>query len=181
MLKVLLWVVSNDSRYIQDAVTVLKVQHGGIEIIDNKIDNIDWAGVDVLLVVGAKEIGMSKVTQAARQLKFPEEKLLGDWIVCIPGFTLEKYRQLQQSRLSIFSVNCFGGILSNTLGLPFRSPFVNLYLSNKDFLKFLNEPHTYLKESLVYHEKKNKQYVHSRIPRCKTRRYFIKHDALQNF
>ena len=75
---------------------------------------------------------------------------MGDWIACIPGFTLQKYRQLQRSQLSIFSVNCFGGIISNLLGLPFRTPFVNLFLPNKDFIKFLKFPHVYLKEPPIY-------------------------------
>ena len=87
---------------------------------------------------------MSEVTKVARQLNLPEKKLLGDWIVCIPGFTLEKYRRLQRSRLSIFSVNCFGGCISHMLGLPFRSPFVNLFLHGEDFLKFLRAPKFYL-------------------------------------
>ncbi len=87
---------------------------------------------------------MSRITQAARQLRLPEDKLLGDWIACIPGFTLDKYRKLQRSRLSIFSKNCFGGCISKMLGLPFRSPFVNLFLSEDDFLKFLRAPHIYL-------------------------------------
>lgn len=69
---------------------------------------------------------MSSVTKDAKQLKFSIEKLLGDWIVCIPGFMLEKYRELQRSRLSIISKNCFGGLISHTLGLPFLSPFINM-------------------------------------------------------
>lgn len=97
---------------------------------------------------------MSKVTQTALKLKLPEEKLLGDWIVCIPGFTLDKYRRLQRSRLSIISINCFGGFISNQLALPFLSPFVNLHIGNEDFIKFLREPHTYLEKPLVYKEYK---------------------------
>ena len=87
---------------------------------------------------------MNKVTQDARRLNLPEEKLLGDWIVTIPGFTLEKYRKLQRSRLSIFSMNCFGGVISNLFGLPFRSPFVNLFLTEQDYMKFLRAPHLYI-------------------------------------
>lgn len=103
-----------------------------------------------ILVIGAKQIGMSKITQDARQFGLLEEKLLGDWIVCIPGFTLEKYRSLQRSHLSIFSRSCFGGLISNTLGLPFRSPFVNIALSNQDFLEFLRAPREYLKKGLGF-------------------------------
>ena len=96
---------------------------------------------------------MSKITQVARQLKLPEEKLLGDWIVCIPGFTLEKYRHLQRSRLSIFSRNCFGAILYNTLGLPFNSPFKDLLMEEQDFLKFLRQPRLYIEEELEFKER----------------------------
>ena len=107
---------------------------------------------DILLVVGARQIGMSKITQAARQLNLPEEKLLGDWIVCIPGFTLEKYRKLQRSRLSIFAQYCFGGLISNILGLPFRSPFVNLALDDQEFIKFLRAPRICMEEQFYFKE-----------------------------
>lgn len=103
-----------------------------------------------ILVVGAKKIGMSTVTQNARRLNLPEEKLLGDWIVTIPGFTLEKYRKLQRSRLSIFSAHCFGGCMSKMLGLPFRSPLGTNGVESYGFIRFLREPHHYLEEKLIY-------------------------------
>ena len=149
MLKVMLWVVSKDNGFVDNALKILERQHNGLEVVGmvagEGIAEVDEE-YDVLLVVGAKQIGMSKITQAAKQLRLPEEKLLGDWIVCIPGFTLDKYRRLQRSRLSIFSQNCFGGCISKMLGLPFRSPFVNLFLSAQDFVKFLRAPHIYLEE-----------------------------------
>ena len=95
---------------------------------------------------------MSKVTKDAARLNLPEEKLLGDWIVCIPGFTLDKYHRLQESELSIFTMNCFGGLLSHTLGLPFRSPFVNMFFREQDYLRFLHEPRIYIKEQLTFKE-----------------------------
>jgi len=103
-----------------------------------------------LLVVGAKQIGMSKITQAAKQLRLPEEKLLGDWIACIPGFALKKYRQLQRSRLSIFAMNCFGGLISNTLGLRFMSPFVNMFFNEQEYIRFLRAPRVYMEEKLIF-------------------------------
>ncbi|MBR0059896.1 MAG: DUF1919 domain-containing protein, partial [Selenomonadaceae bacterium] len=95
---------------------------------------------------------MSQVVKAARRLNLPEEKLLGDWIVCIPGFTLDKYRRLQRSRLSIFAMSCFGGLLSNLLGLPFRSPFINLYLKEREYIKFLRAPRIYMEEQFYFKE-----------------------------
>lgn len=105
-----------------------------------------------MLVVGAIQIGMSEIVKAAKQLNLPEEKLLGDWIVCIPGFKLNKYRQLQRSRLSIFSMNCFGGLISHTLGLPFRTPIINMYLKDKDYIRFLRASRVYMEEQLTLKE-----------------------------
>ena len=158
MLKILPWFVSTDTKFFKDAMKILERQQNGLELVGSaageEIIAIDEKIFDVLLVVGAKEIGMSKITQIVRQLKLPEEKLLGDWIVTIPGFTLEKYRRLQRSRLSIFSMNCFGGFISHTLGLPFRSPFVNMFLDEQGFIKFLREPRAYMEKNLVFKEKR---------------------------
>lgn len=146
----------------------MEQQHNGVEIVGVTAEtettlvyegkNVTFiplaeinGGYDIILVVGAKKVGgMSKATQNAKRLNLPEEKLLGDWIVCIPGFTIEKYRLLQSSHLSIFASNCIGGFFSNALGLPFRSPFVNLWLSGNDFFKFLLEPHSYMEKFLTY-------------------------------
>ena len=95
-------------------------------------------------------IGMSKIAKVATALNLDVNKLLADWIVCIPGFTLEKYRRLQRSQLSIFAIDCFGGVLSNTMGLMFRSPFVNLFMSPKDYIRFLRSPRVYMEEKLIF-------------------------------
>jgi len=151
VLKIFLWFVSTDTSHLEGAIKILERQHNGLEIVgaaaSGEISDVDRRGnFDVLLFVGTRGLGTNKIVQAVRQLNLPEEKLLGDWIVFIPGFTLEKYRRLQRSRPSIFSMNCFGGMLSHVLGLPFRSPFVNLSLSEKDFLKFLQSPRAYLEQ-----------------------------------
>lgn len=170
-MKVLIWFVSNDGRFFNSAMTILARQNGGLGIVgctavapvqlqfgDKNVDFIPLDKVaaqdfDVLLVVGAKQVGMSDVVKAARRLKLSEDKLLGDWIVCIPGFALDKYRRLQRSRLSIFAMNCFGGLISNTLGLPFRSPIVNMFFHEYEYIRFLRAPRVYMEEKLIFKEK----------------------------
>ena len=96
---------------------------------------------------------MSEVVKFAKSIRLDVDKLLGDWIVCIPGFTLEKYRRLQKSQLSILSMNCFGGLLSHLLGLKTLSPFFNLRTdTEEDFLKFLKHPRIYIEEDLDFKE-----------------------------
>ena len=104
---------------------------------------------DILLVVGVKLFGMNQVLQKAAKLNLNEEKILGDRIVCIPGFELDKYRRLQRSHLSILSPECSGGIFSNCLGLKFNSPLVNLKFAGRDFMNFLKAPTDYMEKDLV--------------------------------
>ena len=170
--RIVIWIVSPDQRFIGNAVNILEMQFNGIDIVgvtaNVQISATDNHGralpfiplkelvgngrgqYDIILVAGARQVGMSEVTKFARAINLDTDKILGDWIVCIPGFTLQKYRQLQRSRLSIFSMNCFGGIISHTLGLPFLSPFVNLYLKEKDYLRFLSNPHFFINQKLVF-------------------------------
>lgn len=48
---------------------------------------------------------------------------------------------------SILCCNCTGGILSHNLGLPFRSPTVNLYMNAEDFIRFCENRDYYLQIS----------------------------------
>ena len=97
---------------------------------------------------------MSKITENAHKLNLPEEKLLGDWIVTFPGFNLEKYRKLQQSRLSVFAQNCFGNMFLKLMGLPFLSPLGQSGFSTENFIRFLCAPRDYMKETPTFREQK---------------------------
>ena len=153
MLKVLVWQVSKDTSFKDKAIKILEQQHNGIEIVGEAVNDdiakVEWGGgYKVLLVVGARW-KMSDVVNNAIQLNLPEEKMLGDWIVTIPGFKLEKYRKLQRSQLSIFAMNCFGGLISNMLALPFRSPTINMFFTYQEYLRLLRAPRVYMEENLV--------------------------------
>ena len=44
--------------------------------------------------------------------------------------------------------------MSHTLGLPFRSPLVNSFFKEREYLRFLRSPHLYLEEDLIFKEMK---------------------------
>ena len=56
--------------------------------------------------------------------------------------------RLQKSQLSIFSMNCCGGFFYHTHGMRFYSPFINMFVPEMDFLKFLQEPRRYMQGTL---------------------------------
>lgn len=57
--------------------------------------------------------------------------------------------RLINRQISIFSSNCIGGVIYHELGLEFLSPFINLYIEPKEFLKILKEPKKYMEYELV--------------------------------
>lgn len=57
--------------------------------------------------------------------------------------------RLRNRRPTIFANNCIGTVIYHDLGLPFLSPTINLTISHRDFMKFLNHLPEYL-ESDVY-------------------------------
>lgn len=90
---------------------------------------------DYILLTGYKASPVPLI-----QAGIDEDKILIDRAVCTPFFTIEKYKKLRRSQLSILSMNCFAGLLYNRFGLPFLSPTVNMFTTDKDFLKFLKNP-----------------------------------------
>lgn len=61
-------------------------------------------------------------------------------------------RRLKNRDFSLFASNCNGGCICHDLGLPFRSPFVNLYLTAPDFVRFLEAPKEYLSYPLEFQQ-----------------------------
>ncbi|MCR5249131.1 MAG: DUF1919 domain-containing protein [Lachnospiraceae bacterium] len=59
-------------------------------------------------------------------------------------FDFAQYVRLHQKQMSIIAINCWGGITSHYLHLKFRSPFVNLFLSEEDYLELLGDLQGYL-------------------------------------
>lgn len=49
----------------------------------------------------------------------------------------EAAASFKKQELTVISQNCIGGVFTHDLGLPFRSPTVNLYLPAADYIKFV--------------------------------------------
>lgn len=74
-----------------------------------------------------------------------------------------KLNQKQRQKLhntipSVLASNCTGAFMLHDLGLQFRSPFVNLYLSPSDFIAYLNDISHYQAQPLQFVENSGKPY-----------------------
>lgn len=72
-------------------------------------------------------------------------------------------RRLKNKTFSLFSSNCNGCCICHDLGLQFRSPFVNLYLSAEDYMRFLRQPKRYLSVPLDFSEESDVGYPVGRL------------------
>lgn len=58
--------------------------------------------------------------------------------------------RLKNRNFSLIASNCIGGTILHDLNLPFNSPFINLWLEPKDFLKYCERMNHYLDSSLRF-------------------------------
>ncbi len=58
--------------------------------------------------------------------------------------------KLNNQDISIFCNNCVGAVMAHDLGLQFKSPFVNLWLYPKDYIKFCENINHYINCSLIF-------------------------------
>ena len=57
---------------------------------------------------------------------------------------------LKNHGMSVISANCVGAFILHDLNEPFNSPFVNLYLSPKDFIRYLQNMEFYHQQPLEF-------------------------------
>lgn len=64
-------------------------------------------------------------------------KLVSYRVLQVPHLDFSSYIELKESRISIISNNCWGGVIYRTLGMECLSPFKNLSLEEEDYLRLL--------------------------------------------
>ena len=168
-MKVIIWFQSPHFQLLSFALGVLNRRYGSINVLgltnvppstnlkDNKTlgvvlnkNELATLEYDIIIVSGQDSV-LKPVIDEAQTLGLDIDKIVLDRTVCIPGFSLEKYKKLQRSRLSILSMNCWGGFICHSFGLPFLSPTVNLYISELDFLRLLYDPKMYFEKELRFY------------------------------
>lgn len=163
--------------YLKPALNILARLYGGVNVLGliapqgitfNGVKNIskeDLKNIDYdLILVTGQNTSLVPILKDAETLGIDENKIVLDRTVCIPLFTLEKYTKLRRSKLSILSMNCFGGFTYHRFGLKFNSPTINMFTLEEDFLKFLQDPIDIVKKQLIYQRDGFEKNLHINYP-----------------
>ena len=165
------------------------LKFNGIRTVDR--NDLKFMPFDMILVTG-RDVDMLRsgrqslfvsVLKEAAELGIDTDKIVLDRVVCVPNFTLEKYKKLRRSALSILSVNCMGGLFYHRFGLPFLSPTINMFTSDEGFLKFLKDPIQNVKAELKLLRKEFNAELNINYPVFKIgeSEWYMNHYADENF
>lgn len=114
-----------------------------------KFDSEDY----IILAVGCG--WQDAMRLVARYVK--KDRIIRSKVFLMPGFDFDEYIKLKDSRCSILSNFCIGGIVSDQLGLEFLSPTVNMVCLGDHFIRFVNDYKKYLSEDMKVY--KNEAYI----------------------
>lgn len=120
----------------------------GIKIYNREeLLDIDY---DVIIAMVSYK-NYSDVCLEAENTGLDSDRIIPVQVFKCDGFSIERYLDLRDSRISIFSNNCWGGYTYHYFGLKFLSPTINLSIGPEDkYLDMLFSLDEYMKEELIY-------------------------------
>lgn len=113
----------------------------GWRIIDKR--NLSEISFDYIVVMNQTAFA-DVVNDAMMYAHVERDCIIPFRVLEIPNLNFEAYIRLKNSRLSIISNNCWGGIVYRTLGLECLSPFKNLAVWDEDYIKLLKRLKYYM-------------------------------------
>ncbi len=163
-MNIILWIQSTDSPFIIPALNILAQNYGKInflgavyntlppltplkigDVLIPTLNKFDLMSIDYdLIIIGGQGNENFSIFEEAENFKINSYKLVQDRIICMSGFTIERYRKLCHSKLSIFSMNNFGNLIQLSLNFPFVVSNMNFSVTDEEFLKFLHAPQNYI-------------------------------------
>ena len=116
------------------------------------------------VIIMATDSTYDAIHKEAIEIGFVENDLIPIKVVGLAGFDIAKYERLKCVTPTIFASNCWGGITYNTLGLKFNSPFINMFIEEEDYIKFLKKPKYYINCQLQYYESRYNKDINIEYP-----------------
>lgn len=128
-------------------------------------DNIKKVNFDVVIIMAQGKL-FHEIRKEAVELGIAENKIISYKIFTMPNADIKKYIKIVNDKVTIFANNCWGAVVYNRLGLQFKSPFINMFEHDKDYIKFLQNPYKYMKVPLVLKENRFSSELKYSYPVC---------------
>ncbi len=111
-----------------------------------KVLGMQW---DYLLIGGQKE-NFSQIKQLLVSVGVDKNKIFSLEIFSLPLFDFERYVQVMEKRITIISNHCWGGYTYHSLKQEFLSPFINMFVTQEDYIFLLEHFDEYIEEDIIY-------------------------------
>jgi len=98
---------------------------------------------DFIIIMAENEI-RNEIAKEAKELGIEEWRIISCKVFELYEFDMDKYLKIKKCPPTILANNCWGGLTYKRLNLKFMSPLINVYESERDYLKFLKELERYL-------------------------------------
>lgn len=163
MYKVIIWGLGNEYEHL---INIIKYQEsqGSISVVGVTDRNEFYESLDGYRFVSVKDIKVNEIdyiivtseqyfdeiADIAQDIGFSKDKLIRGKIFYIPGIDFDNYISLRCRNVSIIANNCWGGVVYHALGMPFLSPFINMFLLDDDYLKLLENLKYYVNCELQF-------------------------------
>lgn len=112
------------------------------------IEKIQYMDYDY--IIDMNQNARSQIIKIMEILNISRDKVIPARVFGQPFFDLKRWIQVKEKNISIISSHCWGGYAYNTLGMEFKSPFINLYLDNDNFFKILKDIPGYMSQPLEF-------------------------------
>lgn len=146
---------------ITSKATIYRKIDGYSFIHKSKLTDCDF---DLLIIMSISHL--EEIQLEAAEMGISEEKILSCEVFSLPNLDLKKYMEIKKRNLTIFSNICWGGIVYSRLKLKFRSPLINLYILDWDYIKLLENPKKYMEQPLVFERWQWNDLQNREIPVC---------------
>lgn len=101
-------------------------------------------------VIVATEGYYNEVIIEAEHMGFNRENIFPIRIFAIPCFDFVNYVKLVHSHISIFANDCWGGLTYHSLAMKFRTPLINMFETDEDYLKLVSNLKYYFSLKLEF-------------------------------
>lgn len=157
-----------------------------ISSYDEHIKSID--GIDVIKPEDIKNFNyefiivassfFEEIVKTARGGGINREKLIDAKVFELNGFDFDRYVSIINKNISIVSDDCWGGVLYHSLGLEFKTPFINFGVDHDGYVELVNNLKYYLSMPLTIDNKIHSNYMIGNLKKMVN--FYFNHDVSES-